>query len=261
MPIPRGLYTGRMAGRSWKTEAVVLRSIRYGEADRILHLFTLDRGRVGGIAKGARKTTSRFGARLEPFSHVELVLHRGAASCTRSRASHLVRSHDASRVDGYRMAVGLDRPRGGARASSSRETRARAPSMRSRASSTSSTRPRERCPRGRRSIRSSSRSSSSCCGSPATCRISRAARRAGRRRRSSASRPRPAAGSAPRARRARSRSRPRASRRSAACSSARWPRRPGPGSPSAAARDALSVVESSYEYHGGFRLRTTAQRA
>jgi DNA repair protein RecO (recombination protein O) len=95
-----------MAGRSWKTEAVVLRSIRYGEADRILHLFTLDRGRIGGIAKGARKTTSRFGARLEPFSHVELVLHEGRGELHTVTGVHLVRSHDASRVDGYRMAVG-----------------------------------------------------------------------------------------------------------------------------------------------------------
>ena len=95
-----------MAGRSWKTEAVVLRSIRYGEADRILHLFTLDRGRVGAIAKGARKTSSRFGARLEPFSHVELVLHQGRGELHTVTAAHLVRSHDASRVDGYRMAAG-----------------------------------------------------------------------------------------------------------------------------------------------------------
>jgi len=66
-----------MAGRSYKTEAVVLRSIRFGEADRVLHLYTLDRGRVGAVAKGVRKTTSRFGGRLEPLSHVELLLHQG----------------------------------------------------------------------------------------------------------------------------------------------------------------------------------------
>ena len=95
-----------MAGRSWKTEAIVLRSIRYGEADRILHLFTLERGRVGAIAKGARKTTSRFGGRLEPFSHVELVLHEGRGELHTVTAADLVRSHDASRVDAYRTAVG-----------------------------------------------------------------------------------------------------------------------------------------------------------
>src|ERR687883_371956 len=62
-----------MPGRSYKTEAVVLRSFRLGEADRVLHLYTLDRGRVGAVAKGIRRTKSRFGARLEPLSHVGLV--------------------------------------------------------------------------------------------------------------------------------------------------------------------------------------------
>ncbi len=60
-----------------RTEAVVLRSIRYGEADRILHLYTPHLGRVGAIAKGARRSRSRFGARLEPFFHVRVVLHEG----------------------------------------------------------------------------------------------------------------------------------------------------------------------------------------
>ena len=69
-----------MAGRAYKTEAVVLRSLRFSEADRILHLYTRDRGRIGAIAKGIRKTTSRFGARLEPLSHVELMLHEGSGS-------------------------------------------------------------------------------------------------------------------------------------------------------------------------------------
>jgi DNA repair protein RecO (recombination protein O) len=95
-----------VAARTWKTEAVVLRSIRYGEADRILHLFTLDRGRVGAIAKGARKTSSRFGGRLEPLSHVELVLREGRGELHMVTGAHLVRSHDASRTDPYRLAVG-----------------------------------------------------------------------------------------------------------------------------------------------------------
>ena len=67
-----------VAGRTYKTEAIVLRSLRFSEADRILHLYTRDRGRIGAIAKGVRKTKSRFGARLEPLSHVELVLHEGS---------------------------------------------------------------------------------------------------------------------------------------------------------------------------------------
>src|SRR5213075_101891 len=51
-----------MAGRGYKTEGVVLRSFRLGEADRVLHLYTLARGRVGAVAKGIRRTKSRFGA-------------------------------------------------------------------------------------------------------------------------------------------------------------------------------------------------------
>jgi DNA repair protein RecO (recombination protein O) len=60
-----------------KTEAIVLRSIRYGEADRILHLYTPHYGRIGAIAKGARRARSRFGGRLEPFFHIRAVLHEG----------------------------------------------------------------------------------------------------------------------------------------------------------------------------------------
>jgi DNA repair protein RecO (recombination protein O) len=60
-----------------KTEAVVLRSIRYGEADRILHLYTPHRGKVSAIAKGVRRTKSRFGGRLEPTSHVAVLLYSG----------------------------------------------------------------------------------------------------------------------------------------------------------------------------------------
>jgi DNA repair protein RecO (recombination protein O) len=63
-------------GRSLRTEAIVLRSIRYGEGDRILHLYTPDHGRLGAIAKGARRTRSRFGARLEPFFHLQLLLYQ-----------------------------------------------------------------------------------------------------------------------------------------------------------------------------------------
>jgi DNA repair protein RecO (recombination protein O) len=95
-----------VSSRTWKTEAVVLRSIRYAEADCVLHLYTLERGRVGAIAKGVRKTKSRFGARLEPFSHAELLLHEGRGELHTVRGADLVRSHDQSRTDGYRLAVG-----------------------------------------------------------------------------------------------------------------------------------------------------------
>jgi len=60
-----------------KTQAVVLRSMRYGEADRILHLYTPARGRVSAIAKGVRRARSRFGGRLEPFFRLNIELHEG----------------------------------------------------------------------------------------------------------------------------------------------------------------------------------------
>ncbi len=80
-----------------KTEAVVLRSIRYGEADRILHLYTPDHGRVSAIAKGARRARSRFGARLEPFFHVRAVLHEGRSELLTVTAVDTVASHGALR--------------------------------------------------------------------------------------------------------------------------------------------------------------------
>jgi len=96
-----------MAGRSSKTEAVVLRSIRLGEADSVLHLYTLERGRVGAVAKGVRKTRSRFGARLEPLSHADVVLHRGSGELETVTGVQLVRAHHAVREDYYRLSVGL----------------------------------------------------------------------------------------------------------------------------------------------------------
>jgi len=60
-----------------KIEAIVLRSIRYAEADRVLHLYTPGRGRIGAIAKGVRRARSRFGGRLEPFFRLSMLLHEG----------------------------------------------------------------------------------------------------------------------------------------------------------------------------------------
>ena len=85
----------------------MLRSIRLGEADRVLHLYTEAHGRVGAVAKGVRKTMSRFGARLEPLSHVELVLHRGRGELQTVTAAQLVRSHREAREDYYRFSVGM----------------------------------------------------------------------------------------------------------------------------------------------------------
>jgi DNA repair protein RecO (recombination protein O) len=61
----------------YRDEAVVLRTHKLGEADRIITLLTRQHGRVRAVAKGVRKTASRWGSRLEPFTHVDLQLAEG----------------------------------------------------------------------------------------------------------------------------------------------------------------------------------------
>jgi len=75
------------------TEAVVLRSMRYGEADRILHVYTPMRGRVGAIAKGVRRSRSRFGGRLEPFFRLNLGLHEGRSDLLTVTSAETVEPH------------------------------------------------------------------------------------------------------------------------------------------------------------------------
>lgn len=87
-----------MAG-SLKTEAIVLRSMRYGEADRILHIYTPHRGRLGAIAKGVRKTRSRFGGRLEPFFRLRLVLYEGRGDLLTVTSAETLEAHARLRTD------------------------------------------------------------------------------------------------------------------------------------------------------------------
>ena len=61
----------------YRDEAIVLRTQKLGEADRIITLLTREHGRVRGVAKGVRRTKSKFGARLEPGSHVDIQLYTG----------------------------------------------------------------------------------------------------------------------------------------------------------------------------------------
>jgi len=82
--------------------------MRLGEADRVLHVYTLAQGRIGAVAKGIRKTKSRFGARLEPLSHVELMLHHGSGELMTVTGVDLVRAHAATREDPYRLGVALN---------------------------------------------------------------------------------------------------------------------------------------------------------
>ncbi|MFL5897686.1 MAG: DNA repair protein RecO [Solirubrobacterales bacterium] len=95
-----------MAGTTVKMEAVVLRSIRYGEADRILHLYSKSRGRIGAIAKGARKPRSRFGGRLEPFFRLDLLLHEGRSDLMTVTSATTVEGYPRLRSSGAALTAG-----------------------------------------------------------------------------------------------------------------------------------------------------------
>jgi DNA repair protein RecO (recombination protein O) len=78
---------------SLKSEAVVLRSMRYGEADRILHVYTPDRGRLSAIAKGVRRSKTRFGGRLEPYFRLQLVLYQGRSEILTVTSAETLHGH------------------------------------------------------------------------------------------------------------------------------------------------------------------------
>lgn len=86
----------------YRDEGVVLRTVKLGEADRIITLLTRDHGKVRAVAKGARRTKSRFGARLEPFMRVDVLIAQGRsldvisqAESLRAYAGHIVDDYDA----------------------------------------------------------------------------------------------------------------------------------------------------------------------
>lgn len=93
--------------KTYRDEAVVLRSLRYGEADRILHLQTRGHGRVSAITKGVRRTRSRLGGRIEPLSHVHVHLHPGSGEVQTLTNADLVASFDEIRADHRRLQVAL----------------------------------------------------------------------------------------------------------------------------------------------------------
>jgi DNA repair protein RecO (recombination protein O) len=82
-----------------KTEAIVLRTLRYGEADRILHLYTPARGRVAAIAKGVRRARSRFGGRLEPFFRIAAELHEGRGELLTVTGAQTIQAYARLRGD------------------------------------------------------------------------------------------------------------------------------------------------------------------
>lgn len=92
----------------YKSKGIVLRSIRYGEADRILDLYTRDAGLVSAIAKGIRRTRSRFGARLEPLSCVDFVAYAGRTLDTVTQAEVLRSFHGVrENLDRFEAAAGM----------------------------------------------------------------------------------------------------------------------------------------------------------
>ncbi|MDP9232994.1 MAG: DNA repair protein RecO [Actinomycetota bacterium] len=82
----------------YKDEAIVLKTMKLGEADRIVTLLTREHGKVRAVAKGIRKTKSRFGGRLEPLTRVDLMLYRGRDLDTIT-AAQIITSFDDLRTD------------------------------------------------------------------------------------------------------------------------------------------------------------------
>lgn len=83
----------------YKEQGVVLRSIKLGEADKIVTVMTQGSGKLRAVAKGIRKTTSRFGARLEPFTHVSLMLYHGRGQLDTITQAEIIAPHMAIRED------------------------------------------------------------------------------------------------------------------------------------------------------------------
>lgn len=88
----------------YRDQAVVLRSWKLGEADRIVSLHTHDNGKVRGVAKGVRRTRSKFGARLEPLSHVSVQLYRGRSDLDTITQVETISRFVALREDPQRLA-------------------------------------------------------------------------------------------------------------------------------------------------------------
>ncbi|MEX0835967.1 MAG: DNA repair protein RecO [Nitriliruptor sp.] len=83
---------------TYREQGIVLRTYKLGETDRIVHLLTQGRGKVRAVAKGVRRPGSRFGGRLEPYSHVDLQLYEGRNLDTINQVE-LIAPHAAVRAD------------------------------------------------------------------------------------------------------------------------------------------------------------------
>lgn len=95
-----------MAGfRTIKTQALVVGTMRLGEADRLVTLYTRELGRLSAVAKGVRRPLSRIGGRLEPFSLVHVLLHPGRSLYTVTGVD-TIRSFQAVREQLFRLEAG-----------------------------------------------------------------------------------------------------------------------------------------------------------
>jgi DNA repair protein RecO (recombination protein O) len=90
----------------YKEQGIVLRSAKLGEADKIVTVMTQGSGKVRAVAKGIRKTCSRFGARLEPLTHASLMLYRGRGSLDTVSQAEIIASFRAIRGDLALFAAG-----------------------------------------------------------------------------------------------------------------------------------------------------------
>jgi DNA repair protein RecO (recombination protein O) len=86
--------------QGYRDDGVVLRTQKLGEADRIITLLTRHNGRVRAVARGVRRTKSRFGARLEPFTHVDVMIHPGRSLDVITQAE-VIRAYGTPLVSDY----------------------------------------------------------------------------------------------------------------------------------------------------------------
>jgi DNA repair protein RecO (recombination protein O) len=101
------VVAGRLGGvgdngsmQGYRDDGVVLRTQKLGEADRIITLLTRHNGRVRAVARGIRRTKSRFGARLEPFTHVDVMIHSGRSLDVITQAE-VIRAYGTPLVSDY----------------------------------------------------------------------------------------------------------------------------------------------------------------
>ena len=89
----------------YRDQAVVIRTQKLGEADRIITMLTRDHGRIRGVAKGVRRTKSKFGARLEPGSHIDVQLFVGKTFDTVTQVEAIENFGDAVARDYRRWTI------------------------------------------------------------------------------------------------------------------------------------------------------------